>query len=80
MARAFVVISVMVVFLFAFAEPAIAQCALCKASAETSVGKGHNTAKGLNMGIMYLLIIPYALVAIIGYWWYTKTNRAGEDI
>lgn len=52
-----------------------AQCALCKANAETSLKEGSNAAKGLNIGIMYLLLIPYAMVGAVGYWWYVKNKK-----
>lgn len=70
---------VIIILVIASAESSLAQCALCKANAETSVNQGDSTAKGLNAGIMYLLIIPYALVAIIGYWWYSKMYKPGQD-
>jgi hypothetical protein len=59
-------------------ESAVAQCALCKANAESSVAAGDSTARGLNAGIMYLLLIPYAIVAGLGYWWYRR-NHSAED-
>ena len=59
-------------------EFAAAQCALCKANAESSVQGGASTAKGLNAGIMYLLLIPYAIAGALGYWWYTR-NHVRED-
>ena len=57
-------------FLFSlfFSFSANAQCAMCRA-ALTSEG---NTAKAqaVNDGIVYLMIIPYLLVAGIGYYIY----------
>jgi hypothetical protein len=71
-----------VVFLFALfliaPDAAVAQCALCKANAESSVQGGASTAKGLNAGIMYLLLIPYTIAGALGYWWYTR-NHVRED-
>lgn len=52
-----------------------AQCAMCKQSAETSLKEGSTDAKGLNIGIMYLLVIPYALVGGIGYYWYINHKK-----
>lgn len=49
-----------------------AQCAMCKQNAENS---SQTEAKGLNLGIMYLLIVPYALVGGIGYWWYVQKKK-----
>lgn len=57
-----------------------AQCAMCKQSAESSLKEGHSDAKGLNFGIMYLLVIPYVLVGGIGYYWYVNhKKKVGEE-
>jgi len=54
------------------------QCAMCKQNAENAAG---TEAKGLNLGIMYLLIVPYALVGGIGYWWYIqKKKEKGAEV
>ena len=55
-----------------------AQCAMCRAVLESE--EGQTTAEGVNNGIMYLMSIPYILVAGMGfmiYWKYfrTKTNN-----
>ena len=50
---------------FFFSLSVNAQCAMCRAALE---GEG-NTAKAqaVNDGIVYLMLIPYILVALIGY-------------
>jgi len=55
-------ISILVLF---FTIPVDAQCAMCRAVLESEEGQA--TAKGINNGIVYLMIIPYVLMAIIGY-------------
>lgn len=52
-----------------------AQCAMCKANAESSLKEGNETARGLNMGIMYLLVIPYLMIGALGYWWYMRNRK-----
>jgi hypothetical protein len=52
-----------------------AQCSLCKSTAESSLKEGNTQAKGLNMGIMYLLVMPYLLVGGIGYYWYVNHKK-----
>jgi hypothetical protein len=56
-------------FLLVFAVggfTASAQCAMCKAAAETSVkANPKSVAKGLNTGILFLMTIPYLVVGII---------------
>jgi hypothetical protein len=47
-----------------------AQCAMCRAVVESEAdGK---TAEGINNGIVYLMAIPYVLVAGVGYFVYRK--------
>jgi len=41
------------------------QCAMCRAVLET--GANAETAKSLNDGIIYLMVIPYILVGVVGY-------------
>ena len=53
-------------------DASMAQCAMCKANAENAKD---DAAKGLNFAIMYLLVIPYILIAVIGYWWYIKNKK-----
>ncbi|HWR94796.1 MAG TPA: hypothetical protein VN192_06325 [Flavobacterium sp.] len=45
-----------------------AQCAMCRAAIE-SEGNA-KSAEAINDGIVYLMAIPYLLVAIIGYYVY----------
>lgn len=47
-----------------------AQCAMCRAVLESEAGQ--TTAKGINDGIVYLMAIPYILVAGIGFLIYKK--------
>jgi hypothetical protein len=48
-----------------FAQYGIAQCAMCRAAIET---EGDSTkAEALNDGIVYLMIMPYLLVGLIGF-------------
>lgn len=62
-----------VILLFSFllgVDKLDAQCTMCKTTAENSV-KGENTAgKGLNDGIVFLMIIPYLSAGVIGLIWY----------
>lgn len=49
------------------------QCAMCRAVLET--GADAETAKSLNDGIVYLMVIPYILVGIVGYAVYQQLNK-----
>ena len=48
-----------------FSLPTNAQCAMCRAALE---GEGNiKKAEAVNDGIVYLMVIPYLLVAVIGF-------------
>jgi len=59
-------------FSFSFFLKSNAQCAMCRAVLEGEAGQ--TTAEGINDGIVYLMAIPYILVAGIGYFIYRKYN------
>jgi len=42
-----------------------AQCAMCRAVLESEVGQ--STAKGINNGILYLMVIPYLLIGGLSF-------------
>lgn len=56
--------------------PAEAQCAMCRAVLESE--EGGEAAKGINNGIMYLMIFPYLLVGAVGYAVYHSRKKARE--
>jgi hypothetical protein len=60
------ILSVLVLFVL-FSQNAQAQCAMCKAIAETSQQSGSSIADGLNVGIVYLMFFPYLLMGVVGY-------------
>ena len=45
--------------------PAESQCAMCRAVLESEDGGA--AAKGINNGIVYLMLFPYLLVGGVGY-------------
>jgi len=54
----------------------MAQCAMCRGTVESTVSNGRSTvASQLNLGILYLLVAPYLIVASIGYLWYRNSKR-----
>jgi hypothetical protein len=60
-------ISVLIAFFLLLCSlSASAQCAMCKAAAETSMKSDPGSmARGLNKGILYLMAVPYLLIAFI---------------
>jgi len=67
----------LILFALVFSMPkqAVAQCAMCTVSAEQSVKNGNTQGKGLNTGIIYLLLIPYLLISGAGALWYFKYRK-----
>ena len=56
------------------------QCAMCKSTVESNQKmEVTNRAKGLNTGILYLMIIPYAVFGVIGFLWYKSSKKAKEE-
>lgn len=56
-----------------------AQCAMCRASIESSLSSGESTiGAGLNKGILFLLAMPYLAIGIIAYLWYRTSMRERE--
>ncbi|MDF1695046.1 MAG: hypothetical protein P1U56_04415 [Saprospiraceae bacterium] len=52
-----------------------AQCPMCRAAAETNLAQGGTEGKGLNTGILYMLSLPYLLIATIGYLWWRNNQK-----
>lgn len=64
-------------FSLIFSASANAQCAMCRAVLETE--EGGIKAEAVNDGIVYLMVIPYILVGILGYAIYRmKTKKKPE--
>ena len=49
-----------------------AQCAMCTLTAENATQNGNTQGKGLNKGIMLLLVIPYLAAVGVGVLWYKR--------
>lgn len=60
--------------LLLLAIPVEAQCAMCRAVLESE--EGQETAKGINNGIVYLMIIPYVLIGVVGYIIYRNKRKS----
>jgi hypothetical protein len=49
----------------------LAQCAMCKSNLEMArEGGGTNVGNSLNMGIIYLLALPYLVAGVFGFIYY----------
>ena len=66
-------------FLFS-AVASQAQCAMCRATLENNVSQGNiGIAAGINFGILYLLVIPYLAVGLLGWFWYRTSRRNASN-
>ena len=64
------------ILLLAIQVVTYAQCAMCKANAETSVNSGAKDLISINRGIIYMLVSPYLLAFTVGFiWWWHKRKK-----
>lgn len=66
-------------FVIAGSVDLLAQCAMCRATVENNLSNGDiGIGAGLNFGILYLFVMPYLAISIVGYLWYrhSKANAA----
>jgi hypothetical protein len=50
-----------------------AQCSICT---KTAMQQGEKPAQGLNSGIIYLMLTPFAVAGYIGYkWWQSEKGN-----
>ena len=69
-----IVFTLLILVVFNFSLDA--QCPMCKIAAESNLRNGGSSGSGLNAGILYLLLVPYALVGGVAYfWWRNKKNE-----
>jgi glucose-6-phosphate dehydrogenase assembly protein OpcA len=61
--------------LLTVAGAAQAQCAMCQATAETSLEAGASAAAGINKGVLYLFVTPYLVAATIFFFWWRARKR-----
>ncbi len=71
----------LVILFIAFQLSAYSQCAMCKAVLETDLKSGGSLGKGINNGILYLILIPYILITNVGYFIYRhyKKNKLAKQ-
>jgi len=58
-------------FLVGYVGQGNAQCSIC---AKTTQQMGEKPARGFNSGIIYLMLVPYIVIGVVGYKWW-KGNR-----
>ena len=58
----------------------LSQCPTCRMSAESNLANGGSEGKGLNRGILYMLSLPYLLVASLGFIWYRNRRKYTSEL
>lgn len=80
MKKKFFYLSILVLLLVVFSTEVDAQCAMCKAVLESNMQSGEDAkGKGINNGIIYIMFVPYLIMAVAGYFTFKhikKTNQA----
>lgn len=71
------VVFFIVIFLFLNID-LMAQCPMCKMAAESNLKNGGSAGKGLNAGILYMLLTPYILVGGLAFWWIKNKKKVIE--
>lgn len=66
------IITILVTYLLFTPVSSTAQCAMCTKTAQQL---GEKPAQGLNSGILYLMLMPFAIVGFISYRWW-KNNKS----
>ncbi len=56
-------------------EGLFAQCAMCRASVESSISEGAGVGAGLNAGILYLSLFPYLILGTVAYLWFRNSKK-----
>jgi len=77
----------LLLIMFAFAlvlilgsgEELLAQCPMCRATAETNLANGGTEGRGLNNGILYLLGMPYVLIGTLAFFWWRNRKKLDEE-
>lgn len=68
-------LTLIITFLLWVSLELMAQCAMCRATLENNVSNGQaGIAAGINFGILYLFIMPYLIVVVLGLLWYMKSR------
>lgn len=74
-------ILILVILFFVSFESVLAQCAMCRSTIENNYSNGDpGIAAGINVGILYLLSMPYLAAMIIAYLWYKSSKNASKKL
>ena len=52
---------------------------MCKMAAESNLENGGSAGAGLNKGILFMLSVPYIIVACLGFVWFKNRNKPEDE-
>jgi hypothetical protein len=75
--RAFILMTIVI----AASVDAVAQCAMCRSTLENNFSNGNpGVGAGINTGILYLLVLPYLAIMVLGYFWFKSSRNAQQEL
>lgn len=74
--KLFISIIMFIICMGLFIVTVHAQCSVCT---KTALQLGEKPAQGLNQGILYLMLMPFAIVSLIGYRWWRGNKKYEEE-
>lgn len=78
--KLFIVAAIILILIIALPLESMAQCAMCNETARTATEGKNENAIALNNGILYLMALPYILLATIGFlWWKYGRKKKNKD-
>ena len=75
MKKILAIITLLILNLITTNQELIAQCAMCRASVESSISEGAGVGAGLNAGILYLSAFPYLILGVLAFLWYRNSKK-----
>ena len=74
-------ILILIVILVCGLSEATAQCAMCRSTLENNFSNGNpGIGAGINTGILYLLVLPYLAIMVLGYLWFKSSKNAQQEL
>lgn len=64
-------------FIILVSSKLVAQCAMCKGAAETSIEAGNAQAAGINAGVLYVIVIVFIILSGFVYLFWKYRNYDG---